>query len=159
MPTKVGLYTSPHLLSVRERIRINSKPISEELFTRYFFEVWDKLETAAQAREADKRIKPVYFRFMTLLAFHTFVREQVDVAVLEVGVGGEFDSTNIVTTPAVTGITSLGIDHVGVLGGTIEEIAWHKGGIPKDGSPAYTVFSPKAPCKCSSKGLKRRRSL
>ncbi|KAI9654942.1 MAG: Folylpolyglutamate synthetase [Bathelium mastoideum] len=142
VPKKVGMYTSPHLLSVCERIRINSKPISEEKFTQYFFEVWDGLENAAKRRGTDTRVKPVYFRFLTLLSFHVFVREQVDVAVYEVGVGGQFDSTNVVARPTVTGVTSLGIDHVQVLGSTIEEIAWHKAGIFKTGAPAFTVRQP-----------------
>ena len=76
------------------------------------------------------------------MSFHAFLQEKVDVAVYEVGVGGEFDSTNVISNPAVVGITSLGIDHVQVLGKTIEEIAWHKAGIMKSGSPAYTVWQP-----------------
>ena len=72
-----------------------------------------------------------YFRFMTLLAFHVFLKMKVDATVLEVGVGGTYDSTNIVPKPVVTGITALGIDHVSVLGKTLEEIAWQKGGIFK----------------------------
>jgi len=74
---------------------------------------------------------PGYFRFMTLLAFHVFLKMKVDATVLEVGVGGTYDSTNIVPRPVVTGITALGIDHVSVLGKTLEEIAWQKGGIFK----------------------------
>ena len=75
--------------------------------------------------------KPVYFRFLTLMAYHTYLAEGVDCAIIECGIGGTYDSTNIIPSPAVTGITSLGIDHVGVLGSTIEEIAWHKAGIMK----------------------------
>lgn len=75
--------------------------------------------------------KPVYFRFLTLMAYHTYLAEGVDCAIIECGIGGAYDSTNIMPAPAVTGITSLGIDHVGVLGSTIEEIAWHKAGIMK----------------------------
>jgi len=86
--------------------------------------------------------KPGYFRFLTLLAFHTFLTLKVDATVLEVGVGGTYDSTNIVPRPIVTGVTALGIDHVGVLGGTLKEIAWHKGGIFKEGVPALTVEQP-----------------
>ncbi|CAI4212334.1 unnamed protein product [Parascedosporium putredinis] len=110
-PRKIGLYTSPHLVSVRERIRINSEPLSEELFARYFFEVW--------------------------LAFE----EGVDVAIYEVGVGGEFDSTNIVPKPLAVAITTLGIDHQTNLGDTIEQIAWHKAGIMKTAvkAGAFTV--------------------
>ena len=136
---KIGLYNSPHLVAVRERIKINSKPISETLFTRYFFEVWDALEASAHATGADPSQKPVYFRFLTLLSFHVFLQERVDAAIYEVGVGGELDSTNVIPKPVVTGITTLGIDHTATLGDTIEEIAWHKAGIFKNGSAAFSV--------------------
>jgi folylpolyglutamate synthase len=141
---KIGLYTSPHLRAVRERIQINGKPISEETFAKYFFEVWDRIEESAKAEGLDPSDKPVYFRFLTLMAFHTYVREGVDTAIFEVGVGGEYDSTNIIEKPTATGITSLGIDHVGVLGNTIESIAWNKAGIFKNGSPGFTVEQPPA---------------
>ncbi|CAK7269461.1 Folylpolyglutamate synthetase [Sporothrix epigloea] len=136
---KIGLYTSPHLVAVRERIRINSEPISEALFTRYFFEVWRAFEAGAAASGADPAIKPSYFRFLTLLSYHIFLCEGVDVAVYEVGVGGELDATNVFVQPAATAITTLGIDHVESLGSTIEKIAWHKAGIMKEGSPAFTI--------------------
>jgi folylpolyglutamate synthase len=143
---KIGLYTSPHLKSVRERIRINGDPIAEDKFVKYFFEIWDQLESS----ESDLSlfpgmgagIKPVYFRYLTLLSFHIFLREGVDTAIYEVGIGGEYDSTNIIVSPSVTGVSSLGIDHVNVLGSTIEEIAWNKGGIFKPGAPAITVEQP-----------------
>ncbi|KAG5341925.1 hypothetical protein C0989_006768 [Termitomyces sp. Mn162] len=85
---------------------------------------------------------PGYFRFVTLLAFHVFLSFKVNATILEVGVGGTYDSTNIVPNPVVTGITALGIDHVAVLGRTIEDIAWQKGGIFKEGVPAITVNQP-----------------
>ncbi|KAJ5158049.1 uncharacterized protein N7500_007700 [Penicillium coprophilum] len=139
VPRKIGLYTSPHLGVVRERIRINSSPISEEQFAKYFFEVWDALESSAVREGLDPAHKPTYFRFLTLMAFHIFIREGVDAAVFEVGIGGELDSTNVIAQPSVTGITTLGIDHVTTLGDTIDKIAWHKAGIFKTGSPAFTV--------------------
>jgi folylpolyglutamate synthase len=139
IPRKIGLYTSPHLVAVRERIRINSEPISEEQFTTYFFEVWYALESSAIREGLDPALKPSYFRFLTLMSFHVFLRENVEVAIYEVGVGGELDSTNIIEQPAVAGITSLGIDHVATLGDTIDKIAWHKTGIFKNGCPAFTV--------------------
>jgi len=139
---KIGLFTSPHLKAVNERIQINSQPISEEVFARYFWEVWDLLEKSAEKEGLDKAKKPVYFRFLTLMAFHAFLDMKVDTAVVEVGVGGEYDSTNVVENPTCTGITSLGIDHVTVLGNTLESIAWHKGGIYKKGVPALTVEQP-----------------
>lgn len=136
---KIGLYTSPHLRFVRERIQINNKPLTEEQFTQYFFEVWDLLEASAVEKGQDPAVKPVYFRFLTLMAFHTYMREGVDAAVIECGIGGEYDSTNIITKPVVTGITNLAIDHTGMLGNTIEEIAWHKAGIMKEGTKCFTV--------------------
>lgn len=139
---KVGLYTSPHLRFVRERIRINNEPLSEEQFAKYFFETWYRLEAAAETRgmnPSNPESKPVYFRFLTLMAFHTYLREGVDAVVLECGIGGEYDSTNIIPQPAVCGITSLGIDHVALLGSTIEEIAWHKGGIIKPNAKVFTA--------------------
>lgn len=97
------------------------------------------LESAAQTLSLDSSIKPVYFRYLTLMSFHIFQREGVDAAIYEVGMGGEYDATNIVQRPAATGISTLGIDHVFPLGETVAKIAWHKAGILKTGSPAYTV--------------------
>lgn len=129
---------------MRERIQINGEPLSEHQFAKYFYEVWDRLEAAAQAVGEDPTspsAKPVYFRFLTLMAFHTYLSEKVDAAVIECGIGGAYDSTNIIETPVVTGITSLGIDHVALLGSTIGEIAWHKAGIIKPGVKCFTVGS------------------
>ncbi|KAI4637793.1 hypothetical protein J4E83_000611 [Alternaria metachromatica] len=140
-PSKIGLYTSPHLRFVRERIQIDNEPISEEKFAKYFFEVWDKLEAAAKAENARAEVptKPVYFRYLTLMALHAYLKEGVDSAVIECGIGGEFDSTNILTKPTVTAVTTLGIDHTAMLGSTLPGIAWHKAGIFKEGSTAFTV--------------------
>jgi folylpolyglutamate synthase len=135
IPRIVGLFTSPHLIAVRERIRINSLPISESLFAKYFFEVWDALQGGA----AEKIHPPFYFKYLTLISYHVFLRERVDTAIYEVGVGGEYDATNIADRPAVTGITSLGLDHVNTLGETLQEIAWHKAGIQKPWVPSFTV--------------------
>lgn len=146
---KTGLLVSPHLIAVRERIRIDNTPLSEALFARYFFEVYDRLTAAASspsdADDADADVAPpgstpIYARFLTLLAFHVFVREGVGAAVVETGVGGAFDATNVVPRPLATGVATLGIDHVFVLGDTVEQIAWHKAGIYKRGSsPAFAV--------------------
>lgn len=139
---KIGTYTSPHLITVRERIRIDGFPISESLFARYFFDLWDRfsaLSPSSDPRSLDT--KPAYFRYLTILALHTFLQEGVQTAIVECGIGGEYDSTNILPPEAVTAsvITSLGLDHIGMLGQTIEEIAWHKAGIMKPGVPAYTI--------------------
>ncbi|KAI7858897.1 Mur ligase [Circinella umbellata] len=149
-PIRTGLFTSPHLVAMRERIRINGEPISEELFAKYTQDVWERLEntkaeTLAQLKTDDARQllrmtrehpdKPAYFRFLNLVAMHAFMQENVDVTILEVGVGGEYDSTNIIEKPIVCGITALGLDHVSVLGDTIDKIAWHKAGIIKPNTP------------------------
>ncbi|KAK4939864.1 hypothetical protein LTR10_019932 [Elasticomyces elasticus] len=142
--SKIGLFTSPHLRFVRERIQINGHPLSEEQFARYFFETWDRLEDASKAAGEDPGApggKPAYFRFLNIMAFHTYLSEKVDTAVIECGVGGAYDSTNVLESPAVTGITSLGIDHVAILGSTIGEIAWHKAGIIKPGVKCFTPIS------------------
>jgi len=151
LPSSVGLYTSPHLRFVRERIQINNHPLSEEVFAKYFFEVWDRLEeAAAEAGHQDPKsteTKPVYFRFLTLMALHAYMQEKVGTAVLECGIGGEYDSTNILVKPSATGVTSLGIDHTAMLGDTIESIAWHKAGVFKEGVPAFTAPQPESALK------------
>lgn len=146
LPSSVGLYTSPHLRFVRERIKVNNDPISEELFAKCFWEIWDRLEATKPAHDApDLRStdgKPVYFHYLTLMALHCFLEEKVGSAVVECGIGGEYDTTNILDRPTVTGVTSLGIDHESLLGDTIESIAWHKAGIFKADVPAYTAPQP-----------------
>lgn len=127
---------------MRERIRVNSAPISEELFARYFFEVWDRLGSSTAAADdggVPLGTRPLYGRYLTLMSWHAFLQEGVDVAVYETGIGGEYDATNLVERPVVAGISTLGIDHVFALGDTVEKIAWHKAGIMKKGSPAFTV--------------------
>ncbi|KAJ3368765.1 Folylpolyglutamate synthetase [Kappamyces sp. JEL0680] len=121
---KTGLYSSPHLLEVRERIRINGEPLSQQKFAEYFFNVWDRLEAAPkvisiladlqvrarfslQSADGDFPEKPAYFRYVTLVSFHAFLQENVDAVILEVGIGGEYDCTNVIEQPVVTGISSL----------------------------------------------------
>ncbi|KAJ1951619.1 Folylpolyglutamate synthetase [Linderina macrospora] len=144
---KIGLFTSPHLIEVRERIQINGQPISTDQFAKYFYQVYNGLkaeEPKLKRVMPESPDMPMYFRFLTLMAYHTFLQENVDVAIMEVGVGGQYDSTNVIQKPIVCGIASLGIDHQGSLGNTIEEIAWHKAGIMKQGAPAYSVEQPES---------------
>ncbi|XP_018588380.2 folylpolyglutamate synthase, mitochondrial isoform X2 [Scleropages formosus] len=139
---RTGFYSSPHLVQVRERIRINGQPISKELFTKYFWQVYGRLD---ETKDAHGGTMPAYFRFLTILAFHVFLQEKVDLAVIEVGIGGAYDCTNIIRKPWVCGVSSLGIDHTSILGDTMEKIAWQKGGIFKPGVPAFTVKQPEGP--------------
>ncbi|XP_062867570.1 folylpolyglutamate synthase, mitochondrial [Trichomycterus rosablanca] len=139
---RTGFYSSPHLVQVRERIRVNGNPIGKDLFTKYFWQVYSRLD---KTKAAHGDSMPAYFRFLTILAFHVFLQEKVDVAVIEVGIGGAYDCTNIIRRPWVCGISSLGIDHTSILGDTIEKIAWQKGGIFKLGVPAFTVKQQDGP--------------
>uniref|UniRef100_A0A453JD75 Folylpolyglutamate synthase n=1 Tax=Aegilops tauschii subsp. strangulata TaxID=200361 RepID=A0A453JD75_AEGTS len=147
---RTGLFTSPHLMDVRERFRLDGVDISEEKFLKYFWCCWNKLKEKTD----DDIPMPAYFRFMALLAFKIFSAEQVDVALLEVGLGGKFDATNVVKSPVVCGISSLGYDHMEILGNTLGEIAGEKAGIFKKGVPAYTAPQPEE----AMVALKRRAS-
>ena len=121
---KVGLYTSPHLVSLTERIRINGVPIPEH--------------EVAQFIEKNKAFldetQPSFFETMTAMAFAYFVAQEVDFAVVEVGLGGRLDSTNVLT-PILSVITNIGLDHTEFLGNTLAKIAREKAGIIKPGVP------------------------
>ncbi|KAI5631916.1 mur ligase middle domain-containing protein [Phthorimaea operculella] len=135
---RTGLFTSPHLVAVRERIKLDGQLISREQFASYFHHVFDLLRNT-QAYEGDM---PKYFAFQTVLAFNIFLKEKVDVAIIEVGIGGTVDYTNVLRKVPVVGITSLGLDHTFILGDTIDKIAAAKAGIMKPGSEAYSVQQP-----------------
>ncbi|KAL0484847.1 Folylpolyglutamate synthase, partial [Acrasis kona] len=124
---KTGLYTSPHLIDVRERIRVNGVPVPKEQFVKHFWECYEQLENSKN--EMFPSIA-TYFRFLTLMSFRIFIEEKVDVAIIEVGLGGLMDATNVIQ-PAVVGLTSIGYDHVEILGNTLTEIAGQKAGIMK----------------------------
>ncbi|KFA80734.1 hypothetical protein S40288_10038 [Stachybotrys chartarum IBT 40288] len=136
-PKKTGLYTSPHLLEVTERIRINFVPLEKARFAENFFEVWERLDLERLDLSVDDH-GPRQLQIICLMAFHTFLKECVDVAILETHHGGEYDVTNIVRNPLVTVITHIGLDHVIELGPSIENIAWHKAGIFKSGATAFS---------------------
>ncbi len=126
---KVGLYTSPHLVDFRERIRINGEMIPEK-------EVVDFVANHSPLLTGEGAgVRPLSFFEMTVgMAFDYFAREQVDIAVIEVGMGGRLDSTNVIT-PELSIITNIGLDHTQFLGDTLEKIAGEKAGIIKDGVP------------------------
>ncbi len=128
---KVGLYTSPHICDVRERIQINCAMISQAGMTRLIVRVQPHIEKMA----ADK---PTFFEIMTAMAFCHFVDEKVDIAVIEAGLGGRLDSTNVLE-PAVCGLTSISLDHTHLLGDTVGQIAAEKAGILKADVPAISV--------------------
>jgi dihydrofolate synthase/folylpolyglutamate synthase len=121
---KVGLYTSPHLLDFRERIRVNGQVISEA----------EVIEFVERYKNDFERLQLSFFEMTVGLAFHYFTKQKVDIAVIEVGMGGRLDSTNVIT-PLVSVITNIGLDHQQFLGDTLEKIAGEKAGIIKDGIP------------------------
>jgi len=136
---RVGLYTSPHLVSVRERIQIDRVSISEVDFAQGMALVRETLE--AQENEA------TFFELMTALALWYFAREKVDWVVWETGLGGRLDATNIVR-PEVCIITNIGLDHQQYLGGTLVEIAAEKAGIIKPGVPVISAVEPGEGAEC-----------
>lgn len=121
---KTGLYTSPHLRDFRERIRINGEMVSQE-FVIQFIEKY---------KEAFSRIKPSFFEMTVGMAFAYFAEEQVDIAIIETGLGGRLDSTNVIS-PKLSIITNIGKDHMQFLGNSLKEIAGEKAGIIKTGIP------------------------
>jgi dihydrofolate synthase/folylpolyglutamate synthase len=121
---KTGLYTSPHLFDFRERIRINGEPVNSSFIV-------DCIETW---KDLIEKIKPSFFEITVALAFKYFAEEVVDIAVIEVGMGGRLDSTNIII-PEVCLITNIGLDHQKFLGNTLQEIAAEKAGIIKHKVP------------------------
>ncbi len=135
---KTGRFISPFVLDFRERIQIDDKMIPKETMV----ELVDELAKAVAIMD-NEGTPPTIFEVTTALAFMWYRREKCDVAVLEVGVGGSFDATNIIPPPMAAVVMSVSFDHVGVLGTEIESIAAHKAGIIKEGSTA--VFYPKSP--------------
>ena len=127
---KVGLFTSPHLISFTERIRINNIQISEQ----------SVIDLAAKIRGLidGTGLKPTFFEFVTAMAFHYFASENVDFGIIETGMGGRFDSTNVIE-PAISIITNIGIDHCEFLGNSISDITFEKAGIIKPKIPVITA--------------------
>ena len=124
MGKKVGLYTSPHLIDFRERIKINGEMIPKEAVVRFF----EKFQPEFQ------KLEPSFFEMTTALAFYYFAEEKVDIAIIEVGLGGRLDATNIIT-PMASVITNISLEHTQLLGDTLAKIAFEKSGIIKPNVP------------------------
>eukprot|EP00347_Sterkiella_histriomuscorum_P015118 403358251 len=124
---KTGLFTSPHISSFRERITINQQLISQEDVVRHAQQVFDVIEKEG--------FDVTFFEVVTMIALLQFAEQKVDYAVLECGMGGRLDATNVVDKPEVCAITSIGFDHIDILGSTLEAIAEEKAGIIKEGIP------------------------
>lgn len=127
----VGLFTSPHLISINERFQVNGKPILDELFLQAFHQVMKAVEEIRGKGFGH----PTFFELVFAMAMVIFQREKVEYIILETGMGGRLDATNVVEHPLATVITTIGLDHTEILGDTIEKIAGEKAGILKAGVP------------------------
>ncbi len=145
---KVGLYTSPHLVDFRERIRINSKPIEESHVVEFVKEI----------KPAIEKLNPSFFEITVAMAFNYFASQKVDLAVVETGLGGRLDSTNILI-PEISVITSIGYDHMDMLGDSLEKIALEKAGIIKQGVPTVVGLLPQEAEEVIKTVAKNKKSL
>ncbi len=132
---RTGLYTSPHLVSVRERIAVDRNPVSKEECTSLIMELKPYLDEKLEHHSSDT---PSFFEIVTAASFLFFKRQKADIAVIEVGMGGRFDATNT-ADPVLSVITRMGLDHTLFLGNTIPEITAEKCGIMRRNTPAVTI--------------------
>jgi dihydrofolate synthase/folylpolyglutamate synthase len=136
---RTGLYTSPHLVRLGERVQVNRVPLSEKEIIAYVAELGPVAERLAESGGPGDR--PSFFEFMTAMAFLQFERKRCDMNIIEVGLGGRLDATNVVS-PEVSVITSISLDHCELLGSTVEAIAAEKAGIIKQGCPVVLGRMP-----------------
>ena len=133
---RVGLYTSPHLVSFTERIRVNGVPVLEDRVVALADRVRERYQGLA-ATDGEGAFSPTFFEVTTAMAFTHFAEEGIDVAVVETGMGGRLDSTNVIT-PLVSVVTNIDLEHTEFLGSTLEAVAREKAGIIKQGIPVVT---------------------
>lgn len=147
---KTGLYTSPHLKDFRERIKINGKMISQQFI----------IDFTEKMKPLIAEIEPSFFELTVAMAFTYFGQEDVDIAIVETGLGGRLDSTNIIT-PELSVITNIGMDHMNLLGNTLEKIAEEKAGIIKKGIPVVVgeILAETLPVFEKKRLISRRLSL
>jgi dihydrofolate synthase/folylpolyglutamate synthase len=154
---RTGLYTSPHLERINERVRLNGEPVSDEIFAA----AWTRVHVSIESLMASGKLTahPTYFECVTAMAFLIFAEQSVDFAIYEVGLGGRLDSTNIVT-PEVAIITPIDFDHENFLGHSITEIASEKAGIIKPGvTVVSSVTRPEARAVIAQKCVEMRARL
>ena len=140
---KVGVYTSPHLIKFNERIKVNGVSITDLAINLFLEKNWASI----------KKINSTFFETTTAMAFDFFYTKEVDIAIIETGLGGRLDSTNIIK-PILSVITSVSMDHMEILGKTLEEISFEKAGIIKEGIPLITSRKSKKVNKVLSEKIK-----
>src|SRR3989344_7954159 len=146
---KIGLHLSPHLVYIGERMQINGKEISVSRLVRLINEI----KPLVEQMRASQLGKPSYFEILVALSFKYFADSKVDFAVVEVGLGGRLDATNVLQ-PQIALITNVGLDHTEILGNSVEKIAEEKAGIIKNGVPVVTGVLPSSGSLTSGKALK-----
>lgn len=135
---QTGLFVSPHLVDIRERIQHQNRPIDENAFLDAARSVYTAMTTVFP----DRNDWLTYFEYLTVMAFYHFAADQVDVAIIETGLGGRLDATNVIKSPLASIITRIAMDHVDRLGPTLADIAFEKAGIIKPNVPVYTLPQP-----------------
>ena len=138
----VGMFTSPHLVEMTERVQINRIPVSKEEFTAGFTKVYEAVERANQTEKLSD-YHPTFFEFLFFISMVLFEKSDVDYIIMETGLGGRLDATNCVPKPVLTILTRIGLDHMEYLGDTIEKIAGEKAGIIKREVPVITLSEPR----------------
>ena len=151
---KVGLFTSPHLVELGERIQVDGEILTKETLKK---EVLKLKAICQEIRKKNDEMHPSFFEFITAIAFSVFHKEKVDIAVIETGLGGRLDSTNVVK-PVISVITTISLDHCNILGDTLEKIAYEKAGIIKHGCPVFTGWLPNEANKVIQTVARERRS-
>ena len=136
---KTGLFTSPHLVDINERFQINQEPVSDEVFTRAF----NRVKAEMDAMIEDGFAHPAYFELVFAIGLLIFEEAEVEYLVLETGLGGRLDATNLVEKPIACVLTTISLDHMEYLGDTVAQIAWEKAGIIKEGVPV--IFDARNP--------------
>lgn len=134
---RVAVFTSPHLVDIRERFLVNGKMVEKQTFLDAFLQIYDSLDWAALEREesAGNAYHPTFFEYLFFMAMLIFSKEEIDYCILETGLGGRLDATNAVSRKEISVITRISLDHVEYLGDTVSQIAWEKAGIMQPGAP------------------------
>ena len=133
---RVALFTSPHLTDIRERFTVGGEMVSREEFLGAFLQIYEMLDWEALERGEEKAYHPTYFEYLFFMAMLFFSQKHPDFCILETGLGGRLDATNSVSRKELAVITHISLDHVGILGDTVEKIAFEKAGIMSAGAPA-----------------------
>lgn len=150
----VGLFTSPHLIKINERFKINGQDIEDDRFAKIFEQVLEKIQVMVDRGENH----PTFFEVLVAIAFVYFHETSVDFVLLETGVGGRLDSTNVIKSPVMSVITSIGLDHTAVLGDTIEAIAGEKAGIIKEDRPTVLYYTDQVVLDVVSRVCRQKKS-